>query len=226
MKKVLAFFSYILLSISFSSAFAEEALQDVTGGNTIRGITVSGTVTWTAKMSLENWETRIQAEISGLTDPIGTDFYEWWLVRKSPFNMISTWKFISTEGQYMNFFSSPQDLSWYSYYVVTVEEDDEDTYPASEHLLEGKVIRVDTIEYVEPEELDEFAASTIELSEYQRQLIRKIELRLINVSLLQRESLLERVLEFQQRLPILKIEESKKIRYAEILEVLVYVLSK
>jgi hypothetical protein len=50
--------------------------------------------------------------------------------------MISTGRFTGMDGVYTNFFSSMQNFSGYQYYVVTVEADDQNNYPASEHILE------------------------------------------------------------------------------------------
>jgi hypothetical protein len=76
------------------------------------------------------------AELDQLLEPTGTDFYEGWIVRKEPFDFISTGKLIKRGENEFNVFSSDVDLTSYDFYVLTIEPDDGDPAPA-EHVLEG-----------------------------------------------------------------------------------------
>ena len=63
-------------------------------------------------------------------------FYEGWVVRKEPFDFISTGQTIKKGENEFNVFSSDLDLTAYDFYVLTLEPDDGDPAPA-EHILEG-----------------------------------------------------------------------------------------
>jgi hypothetical protein len=63
-------------------------------------------------------------------------FYEGWVVRKSPQNVISSGVVKMENGVYVNRFSASDDLTDHSFYVLTLEPDDGDPAPA-EHILEG-----------------------------------------------------------------------------------------
>jgi hypothetical protein len=63
-------------------------------------------------------------------------FYEWRLVRKTPFEFISTGPIDDEwEDQYSNVRTTTSDYSDYLQYVLTLEPDDGDPAPA-EHVLE------------------------------------------------------------------------------------------
>jgi len=81
------------------------------------------------------------ADFSDLPEPEGTDFYEGWIVRKSPFDFISTGEAEKKDGKYMNFYSASSDLTDHDFYVLTIEPDDGDPAPAG-HILEGTMISV------------------------------------------------------------------------------------
>jgi hypothetical protein len=76
------------------------------------------------------------AEFKDLPEPQGTDFYEGWVVRKSPFAFISTGKAIKEDGIYSNSFSTEKNYLEYDFYVLTIEPDDGDPAP-DKHILEG-----------------------------------------------------------------------------------------
>ena len=187
-----------------------------------------------AKMWYSDGETRISASFSNLTTPLWDDFYEGWLVRRSPFKMVSAWKLLNNNGEYSNFVSANESFTSYTHYVVTIEPNDGDNSPA-EHILEWKVTVVDIAEVIENDETTDVAipnnsipnTSVItELSDTQKRLAIKIEAKLAGVSILQKKDLLERIINFQKQLPGLDISQAKKEEYAEILRVLVYVLSR
>lgn len=64
-------------------------------------------------------------------------FYEGWVVRSEPLDVISTGELEMLEGDYVNIFSSDQDLTDHEKYILTLEPDDGDPAPA-EHVLEGE----------------------------------------------------------------------------------------
>jgi len=225
MKKTLLTLLFILWLTPLYAFSAENTLENSTGGNTIRWIVTSSEASWVVKVSLKSWETRLHAIFSNLSAPQWDDFYEGWLVRKSPFSIISTGRITKIDGEYNNYFSTSQDFSDYTHYVLTIEANDGNN-TAWEHILEGKIVIVDDIEFIEKPEALDSEGNVIELNESQKQLITQVEARLVNVSVLQRMALLERVIDYQNRLGNLNIDEVKKAKFAEILEVLIFVLTK
>ena len=224
MQKLIVACICIILVPVLQTVSAAEKLQNVTGGNTVRGIITSHEATGEVRMSWDDTETRLTASFSNLTTPSGDDFYEGWLVRKSPFSMVSTGRVNIVNGEYTNFFSSPQNFSSYTHFVLTIEANDANA-DAGKHILEWKAVRVADVQIVNEEVLEDANGEIIELTDSQKSLVIRIEARLANVSALQRIALLERVLAFQNRLPNLQLDEATKQRYTEILQVLVYVLS-
>jgi len=104
-------------------------LKDVTGGN----------ATGTAKADYGT-EYFLYVTFENLLEPEGTDFYEGWIVRSSPFNFISTGRVQKIAGQYMNLYNSDQDLTDHDFYVLTIEPDDNDPAPAG-HVVEGRMTK-------------------------------------------------------------------------------------
>ena len=101
-------------------------LADVSGGSGTGyagALVVEGTYTLHAKM--EN-----------LPHPEQGYFYEGWVVRSEPLSVISTGEATRSFGKYYNGFTSDQDLTDHTQYVLTLEPDDGDPAPA-EHILEG-----------------------------------------------------------------------------------------
>ena len=224
MRKLLLILLWIFVVFPFCNVSAQEKLDDVTNGSVIRWIITSSEAIGVANITRVDWETRVSATFSNLTSPQWWDFYEGWLVRKSPFKMISTGRLVSNNTIYTNYFSTPENISTYSHYVLTLEPDNDNPGPGY-HILEWKINTVENIDPVILEEKTAWDGTIIELSDYQKQLLLQVEARLVNVSSLQRISLLGRVLAFQKKLPNLNLEKDKQDTYAEILEVLVYVLS-
>jgi len=106
------------------------SLIDITGGNA-EGL---------AKSNFDQNYT-LSAEFSNLPPLTNGDFYEGWIVRKDPFDFISTGKTTIVDGSQINSYSSDQDLTDYDFYVLTIEPDDNDPSPAK-HILEGTMIPV------------------------------------------------------------------------------------
>ncbi len=155
-KQIISSVALAAIVMSSNSAFAaEEAMMksddtmmmqhdmnivDVTDGKEIRGITTSPDAAGYAFASYSDGEYSLHGKFSGLTDPIGDDFYEGWVVRQSPFAFWSTGKLIKKEdGNYHNSITSSRDYSDYDFYVLTLEPNDGDAAPA-DHILEGDVM--------------------------------------------------------------------------------------
>jgi len=80
---------------------------------------------------------KASASFEGLDEPEDGFFYEGWLVVPSPLSFISTGEVVADEhGVYRNDFTSEDDLSVYTKYILTIEPDDGDPAPA-EHVVEG-----------------------------------------------------------------------------------------
>lgn len=111
-------------------------LQDVTDAKEVGGVMTNGKATGVVKSTFEDGVYSMTASFENLPEPQGTNFYEGWIVRKSPFDVISTGRLKKVDGVYVNTYTSGQDLTDHSFYVVTIEPDDGDPAPA-EHILEG-----------------------------------------------------------------------------------------
>jgi hypothetical protein len=91
-----------------------------------------------AYASYKDGSYQLNVVFQDLADPEGTDFYEGWVVRKSPLSVISTGVLTKNEdGIYINKFSDERDLSDHVQYVLTLEPDDGNPAPAK-HILEGE----------------------------------------------------------------------------------------
>lgn len=115
-------------------------LDDVTGGETVLGINTGGLASGVAKFAYDE-KFYMEAEFSNLPEPTGTDFYEGWLVRKDPFDFISTGVVEMVDGVYTNTYSSTTDYTDHDFYVLTIEPDDGDPGPA-DHVVEGTLTRL------------------------------------------------------------------------------------
>jgi hypothetical protein len=102
------------------------SLHDVTGGN----------ATGIANSTFKDGSYSLYASFANLKEPNNDDFYEGWLVRKDPFDFISTGKVEKLGGMYTNIYSSQKDLSKYNLYVLTLEPNDGNPAPAK-HIVEG-----------------------------------------------------------------------------------------
>ncbi len=147
MKYILFLVSILALAfISPSLAHAEDAMMDkgmmnyenlenVTDGKHIRGIVTPDSAMGYAHMTMEDEKFVIHAAFSGLAAPQGDDFYEGWVVQRSPFAFISTGKLEMKDGKYINHFVSDIDYSSYDFYVLTLEPNDGNDAPA-DHIFE------------------------------------------------------------------------------------------
>jgi hypothetical protein len=106
-------------------------LSDVTGGES-SGVAIA---TWTEGES----QYRLLATSSNLPDPAEGFFYEGWIVRKSPLDVLSTGALMPGDSvAWKNDFKASEDLTDHTSYIVTLEPDDDDPAPA-EHILEGEM---------------------------------------------------------------------------------------
>jgi hypothetical protein len=104
-------------------------LVDVSGSN----------ATGVAKSNWDGSQYLLIATFENLPEPVNDDFYEGWIVRKEPFEFISTGKAEMIDGVYTNVYRSDQDLTSYDFYVLTIEPNDGDPAPAN-HVLEGTMV--------------------------------------------------------------------------------------
>ncbi len=112
-------------------------LVDVTNGKDVRGINTNDKASGIAQAIFKDGEYNLLATFENLPDPVGTDFYEGWIVRTGlKFDVISSGKLEKVDGQYVNKYSSAQDLTGHKFYVLTIEPDDGNSAPA-DHVVEG-----------------------------------------------------------------------------------------
>lgn len=103
-------------------------LHDVTGGEAFG----------TARAGKDNNGYYLGATFFKLP-PLEDDyFYEGWVVRRDPFDFISTGEIKMTGGGLVNSYSSEVDYIDYDFYVLTLEPDDGDPAPAA-HIVEGEL---------------------------------------------------------------------------------------
>jgi len=113
------------------------SLEDVSGVK-ISGVAMAGYV---------DGKYILRAEFMNLPEPSSGFFYEGWVVRKTPFDFISTGELIIQDGKYLNVFTSQTNYTDHDFYVLTIEPNDDgengqpDPAPA-EHLLEGTLERI------------------------------------------------------------------------------------
>lgn len=115
------------------------SLADVTKGE-VRGINTNGQASGTSKANFTDGKYMLLATFENLPDPINGDFYEGWIVQKTPFKFISTGKVEKVNGVYTNIYSSGEDFTAYFRYVLTIEPNDSDPAPA-DHIVEGDMAK-------------------------------------------------------------------------------------
>lgn len=220
-----------MIAWSFAQTQAKNTIIDVTEGQEIRGIVTDSSAVGYAKVTFIDESFTLDAGFTGLTDPLGDDFYEWWLVRKSPFAFISTGKLVKKDGKYHNAFLSTTDYSDYDQYVLTIEPNDGNDAPA-DHILEGPVTMAwvqmpkDEVQEMKNKMMKdkEKMMSMKKMTAKQQKIAMKIQARIKNLSDEKKAILLERVKNLQSRVATLDISDTKKAAYNEILEVFVDVL--
>jgi len=111
-------------------------LRDVTGGKEIDGLKFDPSISGVAKAIFSDRGYILTASFEGLPEPVDDGFYEGWIVRKSPFKVLSTGEAKNIRGVYINSYTSSEDMLDFKTYVLTLEKDDGNPAPAS-HVLEG-----------------------------------------------------------------------------------------
>lgn len=113
-------------------------LEDVTEGkDVLGGVNTNGEASGIVQVTFVGGAYDLVATFEGLPDPVGTDFYEGWVVRRGlTFNIVSTGRAEKIEGAYINTFQSGLDLIDHTRYVLTIESNDGDPAPSSDHVLE------------------------------------------------------------------------------------------
>lgn len=115
-------------------------LEDVTEGETTRGLNTNNKAGGTAQFQFVDGEFSLKATFNNLPEPINDDFYEGWLVRRSTGDFITTGKANLENGIFTNFYTSTTDYTDYDYYVLTIEPNDGD--PALDlHIVEGMLTK-------------------------------------------------------------------------------------
>lgn len=224
MKRILSVLSVLLVSVSAASAWFEHTIVDVTNGKEIRWITTPETANGYALTQFAEWKFSLNAELFELSDPIWDDFYEWWLVRRDPFDFISTWVIIKDGDIYRDTFTSSEDYSEYDFYVVTLEPNDGNPAPA-DHIIEGEVILQDVS--------DDTMMSIQTVDEQEQEILSSRE-KLIRSAITEKLAtldidsslLLERVMNFRDSLENRGLSTSKKAAYTELLDILIEVLKE
>ncbi len=116
------------------------ALLDVTMAKTVRGVQTGGKSSGEAKARFVNGKYDMVATFKDLPDAKGEDFYEGWVVRRNPFEFLSSGKLVKVNGVYSNEYTSNEDLTTHDFYVLTLEPNDNDPAPA-DHIVEGGMTR-------------------------------------------------------------------------------------
>lgn len=145
MKKLLLSLTSILalwVWVVWAAEMAEWNLFDVTKGETIRNVNFANTwVNWDAMAYWDenNSKFTLHAGFTNLPEADWDDFYEGWLVQKSPFKFISTGEItLDPNGKMINHYESNINYSSYDFYVLTLEPNDWDPAPA-DHIVEGTI---------------------------------------------------------------------------------------
>ena len=117
-------------------------LTDVTQAKTIRGVMTAGNASGVARSMFYDDTYYLLATFANLPAPQNGDFYEGWLVRKDPFDFISTGPVTTIDGAVVNGYVSNQDLTDHNFYVLTLEPDDGNPAPA-DHIVAGTMQQLD-----------------------------------------------------------------------------------
>lgn len=117
----------------------EGELLDVTDAQPVRQTSFDGNSSGVAKATFGDGAYSMMATFENLPEPQGGDFYEGWIVRKTPFHFISTGELDFENGEFSNTYMSEADLTDHDFYVLTIEPDDGDPAPA-EHVVEGTMM--------------------------------------------------------------------------------------
>ena len=130
----------ILFEKIYTTNFAYTTnLYDVTFGQDMDGHISEGRTNCIVKahydLSLQRYV--LYGTFMHMPTPRGGYYYEGWLVRKKPFDLISTGRIVLIDNDYSNVYASTQDLTDHTFFLVTVEHDDGIAIPETV-LLEGE----------------------------------------------------------------------------------------
>ncbi len=138
-----------VLAATTLGAFAAvpNTIVDVTNGLKIRWVVTPADASGFAKAAYTKQDGyQLHAVLDKLDDPKIDDFYEGWVVRKSPFAFISTGKLTKeSDGKWHNKYASDIDYTDYDFYVLTLEPNDGNDAPA-DHIVEGDVTIVESFD--------------------------------------------------------------------------------
>ena len=115
-------------------------LEDVTNGETLQGTEFDGNSSGEAQARFANGEYKVVATFENLPDPAGDAFYEGWIVNQSEGSVLSTGELEKVDGVYTNTYTSDEDLTDHTFYVLTIEPNDDDPMPA-DHVVEGTLTK-------------------------------------------------------------------------------------
>ena len=229
MKKIISSLFVTSLMIAGVSAAYEKNIVDVTNWEEIRGITTSADAGWYAKAWFFDGEYMLHAELEGLTDPVGDDFYEGWVVRQNPFAFWSTGKLEKQWDIYVNEISSSVDYSDYDFYVLTLEPNDGDPAPA-DHIVEGDVVMAKMMKDTMTQKPDMMKSEMMKKEHTPKQkalrLAIKKQLEKVDSSKFDVEAITERIDTFKATIDSRNYSSVKKARTIELLDTLLEVLGE
>ena len=114
-------------------------LENVVGNQTIRWISFNWTEMWSASSTTTSAGTHVFAQFDSLPDAGPDNFYEGWIVRMSGWvSVLSTGELEMRDGSYVNDWMIWDDIADHTFYVLTLEPNDNDPAPA-DHILEAHV---------------------------------------------------------------------------------------
>ena len=120
-------------------SIASGLLADVTNGEDVLGINTRGLAEGVAVASYAVGTYSLDVVFDNLPDPLGTDFYEGWVVRRGEEpSVISTGRLVREGDTYKNDFLSSRNFMDHTFYILTLEPDDGDPAPAY-HIAEGEL---------------------------------------------------------------------------------------
>lgn len=117
-------------------------LDDVSEGETYRFVEFDETAYGDVEASFENGLYSLTANLYNLPDPGAENFYEGWLVKPGEdITYTSTGNAqINEDGVYVNNFDSSEDLTKYTFYVLTFESSLDNNPEPDRHILEGTLV--------------------------------------------------------------------------------------
>lgn len=117
-------------------------LVDVSEGTNYRFVQFSGESYGEVTASFENGTYTLLANLYNLPEPGAENFYEGWLVKPGKeVEIISTGRAdLNESGVYVNNFDSIEDLTKYTFYVVTFESTLDNNPEPDRHILEGTLV--------------------------------------------------------------------------------------